>query len=160
MATTRWLDEQEMAAWISFLEVTHRVFRSVETQLKEDEGLSHPQYEILVKLAAAGEAGLRMTLLADSLITPKSGLTYQVGQLEKRGLVLRRACDADVRGVTARITPEGMDVLRAAAPGHVARVREVLIDQLDRRQLLALADALGTVNARLREQADGPVGAA
>ncbi|GAA2371493.1 MULTISPECIES: MarR family winged helix-turn-helix transcriptional regulator [Streptomyces] len=155
MAKTRWLDEQEMAAWIAFLEVSHRVFRSVEAQLKEDEGLSHAQYEILVKLSAAGEAGLRMTVLADSLITPKSGLTYQVGRLEQSGLVTRTACDSDVRGVTARITPRGLDVLRAAAPGHVARVREVLIDLMDRPQLLALADALGTVNGRLREGTGG-----
>lgn len=37
----------------------------------------------------------------------------------------------------------------------MARVREVLIDLMDRPQLLALADALGTVNGRLREGAGG-----
>ncbi|MDT0445720.1 MarR family winged helix-turn-helix transcriptional regulator [Streptomyces johnsoniae] len=151
MAKTRWLDEQEMAAWTAFLEASHRVFRSVEQQLKEEAGLSHPQYEILVKLAAAGGAGLRMTELAESLITSKSGLTYQIGRLEERGLVVRGEVPGDIRGVTARLTDAGVAALRAAAPGHVARVREVLIDGLDRHQLTVLAEALGEVSDRLRE---------
>ncbi|MDT0345496.1 MarR family winged helix-turn-helix transcriptional regulator [Streptomyces litchfieldiae] len=152
MATTRWLDEREMAAWTAFLEASHRVFRVVEQQLKEDAGLSHPQYEILVKLAAAGDAGLRMTELAESLITSKSGLTYQIGQLEKRGLVARGACPTDVRGVMATLTEEGTRKLREAAPGHVTCVRETLIDGLDRAQLAVLAEALGDISARLREK--------
>ncbi|TDC24047.1 MarR family transcriptional regulator [Streptomyces sp. 8K308] len=151
MKETRWLDEREMAAWTAFLEASHRVFRSVEQQLKDDAGLSHPQYEILVKLGAAGEAGIRMTELADSLITSKSGLTYQVGQLEKRGLVARRACPTDVRGVTATLTEAGRTALTEAAPGHVARVREALIDSLDQDELTTLARAFGRVGQRLRE---------
>ncbi|MGK5533549.1 MarR family winged helix-turn-helix transcriptional regulator [Streptomyces sp. URMC 129] len=150
MAKTRWLDEREMAAWMAFLEASHRVFRSVEQQLKEEAGLSHPQYEILVKLARAGDAGLRMTELAESLITSKSGLTYQIGQLEKRGLVTRGSCPTDDRGVTAHLTEAGAEALREAAPGHVARVREALIDILDRDQLATLAHALTEVSTRLR----------
>ncbi|NJQ17875.1 MarR family winged helix-turn-helix transcriptional regulator [Streptomyces bohaiensis] len=152
MANTRWLDDGEMAAWTSFLEATHRVFREVEAQLRDEAGLSHPQYEVLIKLHQAGPDGLRMTELATSLITSKSGLTYQVGQLEKRGLVTRGACPTDTRGVTARITPAGSDALRAAAPGHVERVRAVLIDLLDREQLDAVTDAMTSVNSRLRQE--------
>ncbi|GAB2921350.1 MarR family winged helix-turn-helix transcriptional regulator [Streptomyces mayteni] len=152
MNETRWLDAREMAAWTAFLDATHRVFRSVEQQLKDDAGLSHPQYEILVKLGAAGAAGIRMTELAESLITSKSGLTYQIGQLEKRGLVARSACPTDVRGVTAHLTEDGRAALTEAAPGHVARVREALIDVLDRDQLDTLAQALGRVSDRLRDR--------
>ncbi|WP_326599802.1 hypothetical protein [Streptomyces sp. NBC_01803] len=38
-----------------------------------------------------------MTELAESLITSRSGLTYRIGQVEKRGLVTRDACATDVR---------------------------------------------------------------
>jgi DNA-binding MarR family transcriptional regulator len=150
--TTRWLDTQEMAAWLAFLESSHRVMRSVERQLRDEAGLSHTQYEILAKLSAAGAEGLRMTELAESLITSKSGLTYQIGQLEKRGLVTRGACATDVRGVTAHLTEEGRAALVEAAPGHVERVREALIDVLSREQLGALAEALTAVGDRLRGQ--------
>ncbi|UCM87100.1 MarR family winged helix-turn-helix transcriptional regulator [Streptomyces marincola] len=152
MAETRWLDSEEMAAWTAFLEASHRVFHSVEQQLKTEAGLSHPQYEILVRLASAGAAGLRMTELAEALVTSKSGLTYQVDRLEARGLVVRAAVCGDTRGITAHITEAGDTALREAAPGHVDHVRAVLIDRLDRHQLAVLAQALGDVNARLRQR--------
>lgn len=91
-----------------------------------------------------------MTELADKLVTSKSGLTYQVTQLEKAGLVGRRSCPSDVRGVFAELTDQGRELLREAAPGHVALVRELLIDVLSREQLAVLADGLGQVSARLR----------
>ncbi|GAA2619108.1 MarR family winged helix-turn-helix transcriptional regulator [Streptomyces axinellae] len=150
MAETRWLDEREMAAWHGFLEATSRVSRRLEQQLKDDAGLSHAQYEILVRLGDAPDGEVRMTELAEGLFTSKSGLTYQVSQLEKRGLVRRRSCPTDVRGVLAVLTTEGRDTLRSAAPGHVAAVREALIDVLRPDELDVMAEALGRVGARLR----------
>ncbi|MFE2108601.1 MarR family winged helix-turn-helix transcriptional regulator [Kitasatospora sp. NPDC059463] len=146
----RWLDEEEMAAWRSFVTASNLLNRRLERQLKEESGLSHTQYEILVHLSAAPAGSLRMTELADKLVTSKSGLTYQVTQLEKMGLVSRRSCPSDVRGVFAELTDQGSEMLREAAPGHVALVRELLIDVLSREQLTVLADGLGLVSARLR----------
>ncbi len=150
MAETRWLDEQEMAAWKGFLAASNLVARHLEQQLKDDAGLSHTQYEILVHLSAAPGGALRMADLAERLVTSKSGLTYQVAQLEKAGLVERRSCPTDVRGVFANLTRDGLAALRAAAPGHVAAVREALVDVLDREQLVVVAEALGEVARRLR----------
>lgn len=150
MSEPRWLDDGEMAAWHGFLEASNRVARHLEQQLRAEVGLSHPQYEILVRLAGAPDGELRMTELAELLITSKSGLTYQVGQLEKRGLVRRRSCATDVRGVLAALTDEGRRALDEAAPGHVAAVREALIDVLSARERQVLARALGRVGERLR----------
>ncbi|KMO94431.1 MarR family transcriptional regulator [Streptomyces roseus] len=151
MAETRWLDEREMRAWSGFLAASALVNRRLDQQLKDDSGLSHPQYEILVRLSAAPDGELRMTELANGLINSKSGLTYQVTQLEKAGLVRRRSCPSDVRGVFAVLTDAGRARLERAAPGHVAMVREALIDVLTPAQLEALADGLGEVSRRLRE---------
>ncbi|MCF6522495.1 MarR family winged helix-turn-helix transcriptional regulator [Streptomyces sp. JJ36] len=150
MTETRWLDAREMAAWQGFLEAGSRVSRRLEQQLRESAGLSHPQYEVLVRLADAPDGELRMTELAERLITSKSGLTYQIGQLEKRGLVRRRACPSDVRGTYAVLTEAGRATLAEAAPGHVAAVREALLDALDPQELTVLAEALGRVGRRLR----------
>ncbi|MGW6406405.1 MarR family winged helix-turn-helix transcriptional regulator [Streptomyces vinaceus] len=151
MAETRWLDEREMRAWSGFLAASALVNRRLDQQLKDDSGLSHPQYEILVRLSAAPDGEVRMTELANGLINSKSGLTYQVTQLEKAGLVRRRSCPSDVRGVFAVLTDAGRARLEEAAPGHVAMVREALIDVLTPAQLEALADGLGEVSRRLRE---------
>ncbi|WP_330294997.1 MarR family winged helix-turn-helix transcriptional regulator [Streptomyces sp. NBC_00503] len=152
MAETRWLDDREMRAWEGFLAASALVNRRLDQQLKDDSGLSHPQYEILVRLARAPEGELRMTELANGLINSKSGLTYQVTQMEKTGLVRRRTCPSDVRGVYAVLTETGRARLAEAAPGHVAKVREVLVDVLTPEQLDVLADGLGEVSRRLREQ--------
>ncbi|RAJ59880.1 DNA-binding MarR family transcriptional regulator [Streptomyces sp. Amel2xB2] len=157
MTEPRWLDEREMAAWQSFLRAGSRIGRHLERQLKAESGLSHQQYEILVRLADAPDGELRMTELAAHLVTSKSGLTYQIGQLERRGLVRRRTCESDVRGVHARLTADGRRALRAAAPGHVAAVREALIDVLDRGELDQLAESLGRVARRL-EEGEAPTG--
>lgn len=147
----RWLDQDEMAAWRGFVVASNLLNRRLERQLKDDSGLSHQQYEILVHLSAAPGDSLRMTELADKLVTSKSGLTYQVTQLERMGLVGRRSCPSDVRGVIAELTEQGREALRRAAPGHVALVRELLIDVLTREQLAVLAEGLGAVSARLRQ---------
>ncbi|MER7846421.1 MarR family transcriptional regulator [Kitasatospora sp. NPDC096077] len=151
MNEPRWLDQDEMAAWRGFVVASNLLNRRLERQLKDDSGLSHQQYEILVHLSAAPGDSLRMTELADKLVTSKSGLTYQVTQLERMGLVARRSCPSDVRGVFAELTDQGREMIRRAAPGHVALVRELLIDVLTREQLAVLAEALGTVSARLRQ---------
>ena len=149
-AEPRWLDDQERAAWVAFLAASNLVTRRLEQQLKDEAGLSHTQYEVLVQLSAAEGRSLRMTELADRLVTSKSGLTYQVTQMERAGLVARRSCPSDVRGVIAELTDRGMEVLRQAAPGHVEAVREVLIDVLTPEQRDHLAQGLGEVSRRLR----------
>ncbi len=150
LSEPRWLDPDEAAAWRGFVTASNLLNRRLERQLKEDSGLSHQQYEILVHLSAAPGGSLRMTELADNLVTSKSGLTYQVTQLERIGLVARRSCPSDIRGVIAELTDQGREALRQAAPGHVALVRELLIDVLSREQLAVLAEGLGAVSARLR----------
>ncbi|MGQ4619580.1 MarR family transcriptional regulator [Nocardia sp. R7R-8] len=145
---TRWLNAREMQVWESFLAAGALVGREVERQLKR-EGLSHTQYEVLVRLADAPEGRLRMTELADALYTSKSGLTYQVTQLEKAGLLVRETCPTDVRGVIAVLTEAGRDRLAQLAPEHVATVRRVLVDVLSAAQQSAVADGLGEVARRL-----------
>ncbi|MEV6772171.1 MarR family transcriptional regulator [Nocardia sp. NPDC051030] len=149
MADAKWLNRREMATWQGFLAAGALVGREVEQQLKR-EGLSHAQYEVLVRLAAAPQGRVRMTELADALFTSKSGLSYQITQLEKSDLVRREAVPDDVRGVIAILTDAGRKRLEQIAPGHVDIVRRVLIDVLTPEQQRVIADGLGEVARRLR----------
>ena len=148
MAEPRWLSAAEMRAWQAFLTAGALLDRRLDQQLRQEAGLSHAQDEILVRLAAAPGGELRMTDLAGALYT-KSGLTYQITQLEKAGLVRRSASPGDVRGVVAALTDAGRQRLAQAAPGHVAAVRRLLIDVLTAEQLSAVANGLGEVARRL-----------
>jgi DNA-binding MarR family transcriptional regulator len=139
-----------MAAWLAFLEVSHRLDRVIEQQLRQDARLSHAQYEILSRLQSAPAGRLRMSELADVIIVSRSGLTYQVTQLERAGLVRREKDADDERGVLAVLTAGGRAALLRAAPGHVRVVRHYLIDALSLAQLSALAQGLTAARARLR----------
>ncbi|HTT50677.1 MAG TPA: MarR family transcriptional regulator [Streptosporangiaceae bacterium] len=149
-AAPHWLDPAEMAAWLAFLEVSHLLDRAIEQQLKQDAGLSHAQYEILSRLEATPGGQLRMSELADVIIVSRSGLTYQVSQLEQAGLVRREKCPSDDRGVLAVLTPAGRTALARAAPGHLRVVRANLIGALTPAQLTALTEGLSAARARLR----------
>jgi DNA-binding MarR family transcriptional regulator len=143
------LDERELRTWEGFLGVSTILNRRVEQQLKDDAGLSHPQYEVLVRLANAPGGELRMTELAGAALTSKSGLSYQVTQLEKAGLVRRRSCTTDVRGIVAGLTAGGRERLRLAAPGHTSLVRELFISGLTGKQFAGLAEGIGALAERL-----------
>jgi DNA-binding MarR family transcriptional regulator len=149
MAEPNWLSAEEMRAWQAFLAAGALLDRRLDQQLRQEAGLSHAQYEILVRLAASAAGELRMTDLAGALYTTKSGLTYQITQLEKAGLVRRGTTPGDVRVVVAALTDAGRRRLAQAAPGHVAAVRALLIDVLTAQQLTAVADGLGAVARRL-----------
>ena len=122
MAEPQWLNEDELRAWHAFVAAGALINRRLDQQLKEDAGITHLQYEILVRLNAARDRAMRMSELAGALLNSKSGLTYQITQLEKAGLVARRSCVSDVRAVYAVLTDAGRAMLERAAlelPGVV-----------------------------------------
>jgi DNA-binding MarR family transcriptional regulator len=152
MAEPTWLDDDEMRAWRAFVSAAALVDRRLDQQLKESVGISHLQYGILARLSDHCDHEMRMTELAGSVLNSKSGLTYQISQLEKAGLVRRRACTSDERAVYAVLTPAGTKLLERAAPAHVALVRELVIDVLTPQQREAIAEGLGEVVSRLSRE--------
>ncbi|MFD0904740.1 MarR family winged helix-turn-helix transcriptional regulator [Actinomadura sediminis] len=146
------LDDAELRAWMAFLAAGHLMDHEVERQLKRDGGLSHPEFEVLVRLRWADGGRLRMSDLARQVMISKSRLTYQVTQLERAGLVRRTGCETDRRSVWAELTDEGAAALERVRPGHRRVVRESLIDVLSRDEIELLGDALGRVADRLRKR--------
>ncbi|MDP9222011.1 MAG: MarR family transcriptional regulator [Actinomycetota bacterium] len=145
MGGTRWLDAEEQRAWRAFLEATQLLFEEIDGQLQRDAGLSHADYEILVRLSEAPDRRLRMSELAVGTLFSRSRLSHAVGRLEAAGLVVRAKCRSDGRGTFAALTDEGFGVLAAAAPGHVETVRRALLDPLapaQVRQLRRISEAV------------------
>ncbi|MDQ0934222.1 MarR family winged helix-turn-helix transcriptional regulator [Streptomyces turgidiscabies] len=146
----RWLDETEMRAWNGFLLTASLIARMVDAQLSETGGVSRVQYEILTRIHASPGRRHRMTELAERMVFSRSGMTYQVAQLEKAGLLRRETDLEDERGVLAILTDEGQRVLEAAAPGHLATVREGFVDLLSPEQISQLADIMDITSGHLR----------
>src|SRR5690242_2474323 len=95
MGADQCLTERERGLWLAFIEASHLIERLLDQRLRSENGLAYGQYEILMRLSRAPGRRMRMTELADQAVTTKSGLTYQVTQLEKAGLVHRQVCHAD-----------------------------------------------------------------
>jgi len=138
--TTPWLSTDEQRAWRSYLEATKVLMDALDRQLQREAGMPHAYYEILVRLSEAEDRSLRMSELADSTLSSRSRLSHAVARLEERGWVVREDCLTDRRGQIARLTDAGFAVLAAAAPGHVAAVRRLMVDALDPEQLAAVAE--------------------
>jgi DNA-binding MarR family transcriptional regulator len=89
-----------------------------------------------------------MSDLARALRYSPSRLAHAVSALERSGWVERHACPTDRRGQIATVTPAGAAAQRAAAPGHVALVRELFFDHLDAEQLRQLSELLDRIGRR------------
>ena len=141
---------EEMRAWLALLETSNLVQHATDRRVRLAVGLSFAQLEILARIAEAGEAGARMTDIADKLVVSRSGLTYQVGQLEKRGLVSRTPSPDDERSVIARITAEGSRCVLESVPHYVDVVKTLFLDHVSPGDLTVLADILDGVRDNLR----------
>lgn len=147
--TTRWLDDDELAAWLPFIAVVELLPGALDAQLRRDSDLTHFEYLALAMLSEAPGRTLRMTALAGRTNATLPRLSHVVSRLEKRGVVERTACTEDRRATNVRLTDAGWDVVVAAAPGHVARVRETVVDVLTPEQLGALREISGALLERL-----------
>ncbi len=143
--TVRWLDDDEQAAWRSFIAGTRRLLDRLERDLKV-HGLTHDDYGLLVALSEADGQRLRMADLAARSVESRSRLSHHVGRLEAKGLVVREACPDDGRGQFAVLTDHGRSVMEETAPHHVAGVRTYFIDHLSRDELLAVGAAFARID--------------
>jgi DNA-binding MarR family transcriptional regulator len=140
MAEARWLDTEEQRTWQAWLAAARLLDEALDRQLQREAGMPHAYYGILATLSSAPDRTMRMSDLASGSNASQSRLSHAVNRMEAAGWVRRERCEADKRVVYAVLTGHGMQVLRAAAPGHVAAVREHLFDQLTPEQVHQLGE--------------------
>jgi DNA-binding MarR family transcriptional regulator len=144
------VSREEFRAYAALIASSTLLQRAVERNLREQAELTQVQFEILMNLSNAGDSGIRMAQLADALIVSRSGLSYQVAQLESRGWITRERSADDDRGVVALITPEGERMRRRVYAGHIDIVRSAFLDAVGPGELATLTTALERVVGRLR----------
>lgn len=151
MDSVRWLNEREERAWRSLQFMQMRLEGELARELTADSGLSYPDYLVLVALTDRPEGRMRLFELAAVLGWEKSRVSHQVRRMADRGLVMKEKCDSDRRGAYVVLTPGGRAQIEAAAPGHVAAVRRLVVDRLTPSQLEALGEAADIVLAAINE---------
>ncbi len=148
MGETEWLDGEEMALWRAFVDAAGSVFPLLGAALKADADMAFEDYEVLVHLSEASDGKLRMTDLSRLCLHSQSRLTQRVDRLVGRGWVAREKCPDDRRGMFAVLTPDGLRTLEAAAPGHVAEVRRLIVDLVAPGERAVVARVLARIAAR------------
>ncbi len=123
----RWLTQDEMALWQSFILAQQDLDRVISADLA-GSSLSHADYAVLVGLSGGDSSGVRVGRLREWIGWESSRLAHQLRRMEQRGLVSRRRAADDGRGTVVSITDEGLARIQAAAPGHVRTVRANFLD--------------------------------
>ncbi|VVJ19563.1 Transcriptional regulator [Amycolatopsis camponoti] len=151
MTEVRWLDDREERAWRSLMAMQEGLAEFIDRRLRHRCGLSQGDYQVLAHLSEAADP-LRAFELGRLLRWEKSRLSQHLTRMEKRGLVRREQCDTDQRGSVIAITVKGIELIEAAAPQHVADIREVVVDHLTAAELEALTAISDKVRKRLAAQ--------
>ena len=144
-----WLTPDQLASWLSVVRLITRLPWAIDTQLQRDADISMIEYMTMAMLGEAPQWTLRMSDLAERTSSSLSRLSHLVTRLENRGYVRREADPADGRFTNAILLPAGWRTMEAAAPAHVAHVRQLVIDNLSPERLRRLGQDADRIVARI-----------
>ena len=140
-----WLTDEQQAAWRPFIALLLRLPAALDAQLQRDAGITSFDYLVLSGLSESPNRTLRMSELAAIANSSLSRLSHVVSRLEAKGWVRREPCPGDGRFINAVLTDDGCQKVLTTAPGHVAAVRELLIEVLSQEEFAQL----GAISARV-----------
>jgi DNA-binding MarR family transcriptional regulator len=144
-----WLAPDQLASWLSVVRLITRLPWAIDAQLQRDADLSMIEYMAMAMLSNAPQRTLRMSDLAERTSSSLSRLSHLIKRLESRGYVRREADPADGRFTNAILLPAGFSKLASAAPGHVAYVRQLVIDNLSPERLRRLGQDADRIVQRI-----------
>jgi DNA-binding MarR family transcriptional regulator len=146
---TRWLDDDELRAWLKLAGVMLKLSPALDSQLQRDFDLTHFDYLCLAMLSESDDRTLPMSQLAAQTNATLSRLSHVISKLERRGWVARTPSPHSRRVTLVSLTEDGWKVLVDAAPGHVETVRSLIFDDLSREDVAALERIAGHIVARI-----------
>jgi len=147
--TGRHLSKPELRTWTRFLDAGRLLEEVLAKHVAQDHGMSHSDYEVLVRLDGAG-GEMRMSTLAAQVVSSAQKLTHTANRLEKRGWIVRVAVEEDGRGLMAKLLPPGQAALQGASGEHAELIKRFLLEPLSADEQEIIADAMDRVATHLR----------
>lgn len=148
------LSKSELRTWTRFLDAGRLLEEVLARHVSDEHDMTHSDYEVLVHLDGAG-GSMRMTTLAERVVSSAQKLTHTANRLEQRGWIGRRPVATDGRGIEAVLREPGRVALAAAAGEHADLIRRFLLDLLTVDEQDQVADAMDRVAAHLRIHRQG-----
>jgi DNA-binding MarR family transcriptional regulator len=131
--------DQELQIWRGVLRTHRTITDELNRRLAKQHDLTLLHYGVLITLITDPDRRMRMTDIAERVLTSPSGMTRAIGRLEAEGLVSREQDEGDRRSFLVTLTPRGVRRLREAQVTHHACVRELLFGGLAADELRTLA---------------------
>lgn len=109
--------KQSLRLWLRLLACEKKVEQSIRSKLRDEYGVTLPQFDVLSELERAGEP-LTMSQLSDELMVSNGNVTGVVDRLLRDGFVRREASPSDRRVLFIALTPDGEKAFREMAAAH------------------------------------------
>ncbi len=147
---TRWLTQEEMAAWLPLLRLVELLPQALDRQLRKEAGIRHAYYQVMVHLSAQSDRTLTMGELARLAATSPSRLSHAFAAMEAHGWVTRRPCGTDRRVQYACLTEAGIGAAGPHRAGSRRRRAPARLRPAHRGRGRAIALACGQAPAVAR----------
>ena len=135
-------------AWTALVSASRLVLEQVESALKAAELPPLSWYDALLEIERAGPSGIRPFELEERLLLPQYGTSRLVDRIEREGLVEKRACLEDGRGLIVCITKEGRRVRRRMWPIYSKVLIASFESAATAKELQMLAQLCGRIGAQ------------
>lgn len=132
--------EPHASAWLGLLETHKRLTRELDRELEAKHGVTLSALEVLSRLASADRHRMRLSALATACGLSVSRISRIVDALQRRGLVVRCAVQADARAVEGCLSEPGLELVRRAQATHFDSVQRLFFDQLTEQEIAWLAE--------------------
>ena len=143
------LPSLEARVFVALLTAADRLSQGAENLVKE-YGLTGTQYNVLRILRGAEPAGLACKGIGDRMISHDPDMTRLLDRMDKRGLITRERQTDDRRVVKARVTAQGLQILKKL-DNPILELHKRQFRDISAPRLKTLADALEEVIAKTPE---------
>lgn len=142
--------QNHLKAWEIFITQHAKILRNIEMDLESIEDcLPLHQYDILLVLNRAPKKKLRLSEIAEKIVTSRSNLTRSVDKLEKMSLVLKEKAQEDGRGQYAVLTNEGFVMLKKSWVHYRAAIQKYFARYLSKEEAHVLQKLIAKVLPKL-----------
>lgn len=125
---------------VGVLRADSKAAQAIERALG-DVGLTLPQFNVLMVLAASPSGSLPLFELNAQLVSTPPNTTWLTARMQERGLVTKNRDPDDRRVVVLELTERGWEVLGQAAP-LVFDAEKALLAGFDRREIATLGELI------------------
>ena len=131
--------QRELLAWGGLLRTHAQLDRVIDADLRAHDGITHVEFEVLLRLSLSDQARMRIQDLATTSLLTRSGMSRLLDRMERAGVIERQAAPEDGRGAYAALTDQGRALFDQASARHITHVRSIFHSRHTPEELDTLA---------------------